>query len=174
MFWPFAAQAQELFVRKTAPPAAEGEAAQEKPKAVPLFLPKAQAPKTGKPLFLDAPQGGYVPARPSSKVYTLKQKKPDELTAEERMSVAMEDTRLANLANIQSETARLQAQTMQALAKWEADSAAEAARQAALAAAPVPAAAVPKTPVAPLKRSVTRTPETDGDKKPRPVFNTGR
>jgi len=192
MFWPIAGQAQDLFVRKTPAPEAPAEdgAAQEKPKAAPLFLPKAgsgQSQKTvAKPLFLGQPGSNaktgpgtlFNPAPSSAKVYSLKQKDPKALSADERMSLAMEETRLANLANVRNETARLQAQTMQALARWEADSAAEAARQAALEAAskpaPVPVAAQPKTPAVPLKTSVTRTPEDVGDNRPKPVFNTGR
>lgn len=185
---PAASMAQDLFLKKT------GESKSEDKKAAPLFLgtgtpqkPK-EAEKTNKPLFLDAPSGAYAPGglfnpvEKSGKTFSLKKKDPKALTPTEQMDMAMEETRLANLQTIQRETLSLQSQTQAALAKWEADSAAEAARQAELEKQrlaqeqlPVDEPSVQKK--TPLRRSIPAElspKKNEANALPKPVFNTVR
>lgn len=176
---PSLAMAQDLFLKK------DGAAKSEEKKAAPLFLPsnpsgEKKAP-AAKPLFLDQPSGNYAPGglfnpvEKSGKILSLKKKKANELKPAERMELAMEETRLANLDNIRQESLRAQSRTASALAKWEADTAAEKARQAALAPAPLQPELLAEPQIAEEPKPAPRKPaplKEEESNIPKPVFNT--
>lgn len=183
-----AAQAQDLFLKKNSAPPASGE--QQPKKAAPLFLgtpgagtgPAKAAPQNtiaGKPLFMDGRSNSsgtlYKAARPNAKIFELSRQSKGALTKEQQLDIAMEETRLANIQNIQRESARLQAETQATLAQWQARNdaamAAQAAQENVIPATPAPAAQARKA--APLQNAVRRT-EDDKSTLPKPVFNTQR
>lgn len=173
--------AQDLFLKKG------GTSESGEKKAAPLFLntnptSEKKAP-AAKPLFLDQPAnpshvpgGLFNPIEKRGKIFALKQKDPNELAPIERMELAMEETRLANLDSIRRQSLETKSRTAAALAKWEADTAAEKARQAALEPAVLTPAATEPTaeekPKPTLKKlAPPKPPENTG---PKPVFNTVR
>lgn len=184
------APAQDLFLKKDGSSA--GTKTEAPKKNAPLFLDNSssagqKSASSAKPLFLDRPGGSYGPGNlfkpvtKNGKIFALQQKKPDELTYRQKLGLGVEETRLANLNNIHAQSLKAQAQAQAALAKWEADTAAEEARYAAQQAQEEqqrraleaqPSAAPKKAPVraAPLKRPAG----TEENSVPKPVFNTVR
>lgn len=190
------AAAQDLFLKKSGGSSPAGAVGDKKAPA-PLFLDNSSrstksSTESAKPLFLDQPGNRsasgvvYRPESKTAKIFDLQKKDPKALGKAEKLDAALDKTRLANLTAVQEESARLQAETAQALARsqaeWEARQMAQAqedARQpssAGMETRPEKATA----PAANRQRSTNETsnrlPVLPGEESdngmPRPVFNT--
>lgn len=128
--------AQDLFLKKGGSTPSSANSAQnteDKKAPAPLFLDGGSSagadvsPSAARPLFLENPakSSSSVSSRAAARkgaVFDLQKRKSANVKgASEPTTAALDKTRLANMAAIQKETARLQAETDQALARSQAE-----------------------------------------------------